>query len=91
MGVRGRRRDLLECRLELGANVVADWETCSSPRAYDLAGRPDGTYPFSLRGRNAAGTVGAAVESTTCSTGRRRRARARRLAPRDRQRPTPAW
>ena len=49
----------LECRLEQGATVVADWAACSSPQGYDLAGEPDGTYTFLVRATDAAGNTGA--------------------------------
>jgi predicted phage tail protein len=46
------------CRLERGAAVVSDWAACASPRSYDLAGDPDGTYTFRVRAIDAAGNTG---------------------------------
>ena len=52
-----------ECRLARGATTVSGWAPCSSPRAFDLAGQPDGGYSFSVRARDAAGNTGAAATS----------------------------
>jgi predicted phage tail protein len=49
----------LECRLERGATVIADWTACSSPQGYDLAAEPDGTYTFLTRATDPAGNTGA--------------------------------
>ncbi|MDQ3739731.1 MAG: Ig-like domain repeat protein, partial [Actinomycetota bacterium] len=50
----------LECRLERGATVVADWTACSTPQGYDLTGEPDGGYTFRVRATDAAGNTGPA-------------------------------
>jgi Bacterial Ig-like domain len=50
-----------ECRLARGATVLFDWGACVSPRQYDLALEPDGTYAFGVRAVNAAGTRGPAT------------------------------
>jgi hypothetical protein len=47
-----------ECRLRRAGTVVADWAPCASPAGYDLAGQPDDTYTFEVRGRDAAGNTG---------------------------------
>jgi predicted phage tail protein len=47
-----------ECRLALRDVPVADWGACVSPRGFDLSGRPDGTFAFSLRATDPAGNVG---------------------------------
>ncbi|HEX2084159.1 MAG TPA: Ig-like domain-containing protein [Solirubrobacteraceae bacterium] len=49
----------LECRLERGAGVIADWAGCSTPQGYDLTAEPDGTYTFLTRATDAAGNTGA--------------------------------
>ncbi len=49
-----------ECRLRRGSTVVDDWALCSSPAAYDLAGQPDDTFTFEVRGRDGAGNTGSA-------------------------------
>jgi len=53
----------LLCRLERGLTVLEDWTTCSSPRRYDLTGKSFGVYRFAVRGRDAAGNLGAATFS----------------------------
>ena len=53
-----------ECRLERGATVIIGWGPCTSPRAVDLSGEPDGSYTFSARATDAAGNTGAAATST---------------------------
>ncbi|MFL5885494.1 MAG: hypothetical protein ACJ77M_10525, partial [Thermoleophilaceae bacterium] len=50
--------DTTECKLARGASVLSDWTACTSPHAYDLGGQPDGTYTFSVRGKNGVGTLG---------------------------------
>jgi hypothetical protein len=47
------------CRLQQGGDVVHDWSGCAAPHAYDLGGRPDGDYLFSVRSTDAAGNTGA--------------------------------
>jgi predicted phage tail protein len=51
----------LSCRLDQGATPVSGWAACSSNVAYDLSGRPDATYTFSLRATDAAGNDGPAT------------------------------
>ena len=59
-GFSGEAGATFECRLTRAATVVFDWASCSSPRTYDLAAEPDGTYTFSVRQTDAAGNTGAA-------------------------------
>ena len=48
---------LYECRLERDGGLVEDFVACASPRTYELAGRPDGTYVMLVRARDGAGNV----------------------------------
>ncbi len=50
-----------ECRLERpdGTAVGGGWSAgCASPAGYDLAGQPDGTYTFAVRGVSGTGVAG---------------------------------
>nr|MDP8943590.1 hypothetical protein [Actinomycetota bacterium] len=47
------------CRLERGGKVVARFAPCTSPKRYDLAGEPDGTYTFAVRATDPAGNLSA--------------------------------
>jgi photosystem II stability/assembly factor-like uncharacterized protein len=60
----GEADDGFECRLQRGDFVVSDWQSCTSPRAYDIEGGADGGYEFSVRARNVAGTLGAPAVGT---------------------------
>jgi photosystem II stability/assembly factor-like uncharacterized protein len=53
-----------DCRVDRDGSVVADWSPCASPAAVQLTGQPDGAYLFSVRERNAAGTIGPVATST---------------------------
>jgi hypothetical protein len=37
------------CKLSRGRVVVSPWHACTSPKAYDLTGQPDGRYTFKVR------------------------------------------
>ena len=52
-----------ECRIDRGAAAVSPWAPCSSPATFNLTGQQDGTYTFSVRGRNVAGTASPVVTS----------------------------
>lgn len=52
-----------ECELKAGT-VVSPWSPCPSPRSYDLTGKADATYTFSVRATDLAGNRGAAQTST---------------------------
>ena len=54
----------LQCRLERGLTVIADWTICTGPAAYDLTGEADGPYTFSVRAIDPAGNIGAATTSS---------------------------
>ncbi len=54
----GEEAASFECRLSLRDVPVADWNPCTSPHGFDLGGRPDGTFAFSLRASDPAGNVG---------------------------------
>ena len=56
----GEEGSSFECRLALRDGPVADWSPCTSPKGFDLSGKPDGTFAFSLRAVDAAGNVGPA-------------------------------
>jgi len=45
------------CELRRGSEVVVGAAPCSSPVTYDLSGRPDGTYSFSVTQTDAAGNT----------------------------------
>ena len=60
-GFSGEAGATFECRLDRGATVIAGWAACTSPRTYDLAAEPDGTYTFSTRQTDAAGNTGPAA------------------------------
>ncbi|HEX8119979.1 MAG TPA: Ig-like domain-containing protein [Solirubrobacteraceae bacterium] len=51
----------VECRLQRGGAEVRAWAACTSPRAFGLAGEPDGDYTFSVRATDAAGNTGPAA------------------------------
>lgn len=53
-----------ECRLSRGSDIVSDWTTCSGQAAYDLAGQPDATYVFEVRGRDQATNTGGVAQSS---------------------------
>jgi hypothetical protein len=46
----GGVNERFECRLDRGSKTVDPWSECSSPKSFDLAGEPDGSYLFSVRG-----------------------------------------
>jgi NHL repeat len=46
---------MTDCKLKRGSTVVYDWERCTSPKKYDLRGKPDGVYTFFVDGADAAG------------------------------------
>jgi predicted phage tail protein len=48
-----------ECRMSRGSAVVSDWAACLTGQAFDLSGRPDGTYTLQVRALDAAGNAGA--------------------------------
>src|SRR5215213_7899266 len=50
------------CSLGFGSTVVFKPATCGSPRTYNLSGKPDGTYSFTVR---ASGGGAAAHEAAT--------------------------
>jgi hypothetical protein len=52
-----------ECRLDGDSSVVSDWAACSGSEDYDLSGKPDGSYSFSVRATDQAGNTGAAAGS----------------------------
>ncbi len=52
-----------ECRLTRGTTVLRDWASCAGSFTADLFGQPDGTYLLSVRSKDAAGAVSAAVQS----------------------------
>jgi predicted phage tail protein len=54
----GEEAASFECRLSLRDVPVADWNPCTSPHGFDLSGRPDGTFAFSLRASDPAGNLG---------------------------------
>ena len=68
--------DLLYCGVMTSAGTTAftripnadsecahAWAPCTSPKRYDLAGRPTGSYTFSVRASDRAGNVGPAANS----------------------------
>ena len=63
-GFSGEEGASFECRLALSDVPVADWSPCTSPKGWDLNGRPDGTFAFSLRATDSAGNVGPAGTAT---------------------------
>ena len=76
----------LQCRLERGTELVEDWATCTSPKVWDLAGKPEGTYTFSVRALDADGDASAGVpalplDTTAPATPGLRRARPPASAP----------
>src|SRR5205823_1563788 len=52
------------CSLTRGGTTVSPAAPCTSPKAFDLTGQPDGTYTFSVVAADAAGNVSAAATST---------------------------
>jgi hypothetical protein len=46
-----------------GDGGTSDWAKCASPHAFDLAGKPDGSYNLSLRATDAAGNTGPEVSA----------------------------
>lgn len=52
-----------ECRLGLGDSAVADWQPCTTPRAFDLAGQPDGVFRFAARATDQAGNLGPVADT----------------------------
>jgi RHS repeat-associated protein len=52
------------CALRGPSGYVYDPATCSSPRQYDLTGRPDGTYTFEVSQTDAAGNTSATASSS---------------------------
>ena len=38
-----------DCKLTRGAIVISDFGSCTSPKSWNLAGQPDGTYTFHVR------------------------------------------
>ena len=55
---------VIECRFDRGATPLVGWAPCQSPRGFDLAGMPDGTYAFVLRAIDAAGNTSNETVST---------------------------
>jgi predicted phage tail protein/sugar lactone lactonase YvrE len=53
-----------QCQLSSGATILSSYGSCTSPKSYDLTGRPDGVYTFSVKAIDAAGNVGPAATST---------------------------
>src|SRR5439155_12577812 len=52
------------CSLTRGGTTVSPAAPCTSPKAFDLTGQPDGTYTFTVVATDAAGNVSAAATST---------------------------
>ena len=76
--VHRRRRELrVPPRAPRQLRAVEDWTACSSPRAYDLGGEPDGDYTFRVRGaeRQRHGRARDRTSTYTLDTTRARRAR----------------
>jgi hypothetical protein len=53
-----------ECELSGDGGAIEPFEPCSSPQAYDLTGRDDGPYTFSVRATDEAGNPGAPASDT---------------------------
>lgn len=54
-------RTTTTCSLLSGATSVVAAAACTSPRVYDLIGKPDATYTFSVTATDAAGNVSTAA------------------------------
>jgi hypothetical protein len=52
------------CQLRRGRVVVSPWHACTSPKAYDLTGQPDGKYTFRVRQTDQAGNRSVVTRST---------------------------
>jgi hypothetical protein len=52
-----------ECRLSQREAPVADWQPCTTPRRFDLAGLPDGVFRFAARATDPAGNVGPVADA----------------------------
>src|SRR5205085_2581504 len=52
------------CQLRRGRVVVSPWHACTSPKAHDLTGQPDGTYAFKVRQTDQAGNRSVVTKST---------------------------
>jgi predicted phage tail protein/sugar lactone lactonase YvrE len=53
-----------ECELRRGGTVVSAWQSCASPKSYNLGGEPDGAYTFSVRAVDGAGNIGPTASDT---------------------------
>jgi hypothetical protein len=53
----------LECRVERGSTVVADWSPCAGSFSANLAELEDGSYSFAVRAVDGAGNTGPAASS----------------------------
>ena len=42
------------CEMRQGISIIFVFATCSSPKTYDLTARPDGTYTFAVKQKDAA-------------------------------------
>ena len=54
----------LQCKLERGTELVEDWATCTSPKVWDLTGKAEGGYTFSVRAVDADGQASSVVNGS---------------------------